>query len=61
MDKDTSKITNAEEAREFAIDWQQWASEQNMSYGELAEWSNILTELANKFDLTEEFIENGII
>lgn len=27
----------AEEARQFAIDWQNWQAEQSLSYGELAD------------------------
>jgi hypothetical protein len=50
-----------EEARQYAIDWQQWASEQSLSYLELAKWGDQFTELAEKFDLTDEFKENGII
>jgi len=49
------------EARQFAIDWQNWASEQSLSYGELVEWGDVLSGLAERFDLVEEFRENGII
>jgi len=48
------------EARQYAIDWQNWASEQNLSYGELAEWGAVFAKLGEKFNLTEEFKENGI-
>lgn len=51
----------ADEAREQAIDWQVWQSEQSMSYGECAAWQDYFTTLAKKFDLTEEFRENLII
>jgi hypothetical protein len=50
-----------EEARQYAKDWQIWASERNLSYGELAEWQAVFAELANKYDLVEEFKENAII
>lgn len=50
-----------EEARQCAIEWQSWASEQNLSYGELAEQQAYFESLANVWDLTEEFKENGII
>jgi len=53
--------TTQDEARSYAIEWQQWASTQNLSYGELAEWGQIFIELAHKFDLGKEFKENGII
>lgn len=54
-------ITTAEEARSYAIEWQTWQTEQDLSYQELSEWGNYFEELATKFDLTDEFKENGII
>lgn len=51
----------AEDARQYAIDWQNWQSKQNLSYGELAEWWEIFKDLADRFNLTEEFKENGIL
>lgn len=51
----------AEEARQLAIDWQTWSAEQSLSYGELAEWQAHFDKLAERFGLTEEFKENGII
>lgn len=54
-------ITTQDEARDYAIEWQQWSSDQNLSYGELGEWYDIFQELATRFDLEEEFKENGII
>lgn len=50
-----------EEARQYAIDWQYWLSGQNLSLGELADWQAHFEEIATKFDLTEEFKDNGII
>lgn len=61
MNPDTSNIKTAEEARQYAIEWEHWQSEQSLSYSELAEWQAIFETLADKFDLTEEFKENGII
>ena len=55
------RFTTADEARDVAIEWQHWVSEQNLSYGELAEWQSFFEELAERFDLTEEFTENGVI
>ena len=49
------------EARQLAIDWQAWQSEQALSYAELIEWQDTFTELANRYDLQKEFKENGII
>ena len=54
-------ISSREEARQKAIDWQSWASEQSLPYGELADWQSYFTDLAERYDLTEEFKENGII
>lgn len=49
------------DARQFAIDWQNWASEESLSYGELAEWCDAFRFLGEKFGLSDEFLENGII
>jgi len=55
------EVTTQDEARQYAIEWQHWAGEQSLSYGELAEWGAIFEELAERFDLVEEFKENCII
>lgn len=52
---------NAEEAREQAIDWQQWQATQNLSYDEILEWQNYFYHIAKKYDLEDEFYENGVI
>ena len=52
---------SVDSAREQAIDWQQWISEQSLSYGELLEWAGYFETLGKKFNLTDEFKENGII
>lgn len=55
-------ITTAAEARQHAIDWQVWASEQDLSYLELSQWGSYFQELAERFpELKDEFAENGII
>ena len=61
-------ITTQEEARMYAIDWQNWVSEQNeigkeptLYQSDLIEWQAVFEKLAEKFDLVEEFKENGII
>ena len=59
MEKQTPKTQ--EEARQYAIEWQQWASEQNLSYGELDEWGAEFETIGAKFDLLEEFKENCIL
>lgn len=50
--------------RNFAIDWQDWASQQSLSYGELTEWTSAIEQLAiatGSSELIEELKENGII
>lgn len=59
MNKQTLKTK--EEARQYAIEWQQWVSEQNLSYMELAHWQEYWNTIAYQFDLLEEFKENNII
>lgn len=66
--KPIAEVKTADEARDIAIDWQQWASEQNeigkeptLYTSDLVEYCEYFTTLAKKFDLTEEFKENGII
>jgi len=49
------------EASQEAIEYQHWASEQNLSWGEIAEYGDYFRELGRKFNLIEEFEENGII
>lgn len=63
-----SSIKSADEARELAIDWQIWASEQNqigeeatLYTSDLIEWQEFFEKLARRFKLTDEFKENGII
>jgi len=50
-----------EDAREHAIDFQAWQADQSMSMSECHEWYHHFTAIARKFDLKEEFEENGII
>lgn len=57
----TNEIKTKEQARQYGIDFQNWASNKDLSYGELCHFQNILTTVAEKFDLVDEFIENGII
>jgi hypothetical protein len=54
-------IYTKEQAEEYAKDFQRYAGDVDLSYGELAEWGEIFEELAERFDLTDEFKENGII
>lgn len=54
-------VISREEAREQAIDWQQWQATQNLSYDEILEWQNYFYHIAKKYDLEDEFNENGVI
>lgn len=55
-------IETQEEARDIAIEWQHWVSEQNLSWGEFADFGDYFESLVKKFpELAEEFKENGII
>ena len=56
-----STIKTPDEARQAAIDWQVWAADQSLSYGELADWAATLHELGERFNLIDEFTENGIL
>jgi len=60
MDK-TREIKSRGEAKQFAIDYQNWASEESLSYGEIIEWSEVFINLGRIYGLTDEFQENGII
>lgn len=51
----------ADEARQLAIDWQNWQSEQSLYMSEVADWQAFFEALAKKFNLTDEFKENAII
>lgn len=59
--KMSATIKTEDEARQFAIDWQNWQAEQSMSYFEASNWQAYFEALGRKFNLTEEFKENGII
>lgn len=52
---------NKEQAQQEAKEWQIEASEQSISYNELADKQAYFAELASKYGLTKEFKENGII
>jgi len=54
-------IQTPNEATDFAMDWQKWQATQNLSWGDLAEWTSVFEKLAVRFNLEEEFKENGII
>lgn len=49
-----------EEVRQIAIDWQIEASEQDYSYGELADYGEYFHKLGKRYGLLREFRENAI-
>lgn len=53
-------VKTQEEARALAVQWQHWQAEQDLSWEEVLRWQEFFGALAEKFDLTEEFHENGI-
>lgn len=62
------QVKTTEQAEQLAIDWQQWAGEQNeivkeptLFTSDLVDWAEYFTKLGNKFGLIEVFTENGII
>lgn len=55
------KVTSEGQAVDLAIEYQDWASEQDLSYGEVVYYTNYFEEVAKKFNLTDEFRENGIL
>lgn len=54
-------VKTEERARDIAIEWQATTQEEAMSWGEAIEHVDYFTVLANKYNLTDEFKENGII
>lgn len=54
-------IKTAEQARFEAIAWQHWLGDNSLAYSELLEYETYFIALAEKFNLTAEFSENGII
>jgi hypothetical protein len=54
-------VENAQQAEDLAIEWQHWMSGRNLTWSEMAEWSEFFTALGEKYDLLDTFQENGII
>jgi|PlaIllAssembly_1097288.scaffolds.fasta_scaffold02141_9 hypothetical protein len=59
--KPINKVKTKGEAQQLAIEYQSWVSEQSLSWGEVAFYSNYFRELGKKFGLIKEFKENAII
>ena len=54
-------IKTKEQARQYGIDYQNWASNKDLSYEDVIYFSYKLYVIAKKFGLVKEFRENGII
>ena len=62
IQKPIETIETAAEARDIAIEWQHWQSEQNLSWLETSQWGEYFEQIASKFpELKDELSENGII
>jgi len=55
------KPKNKSQARQVGIDFQQWVSNQALSYGQLSAYQSDLYKMAKRFGLVKEFRENGIV
>jgi hypothetical protein len=56
-----SPIKTRGQARQAAIDYQDWSSKRAMTYGELNVYQNKFRNIGKRFRLVREFKENGII
>ena len=59
--KNINEFKTKEEVRQYAIEWQIWQSDKDLSYWDVLEWQQFFSLLAKTFRLTTEFKENGII
>lgn len=50
-----------EDVRKLAISWQNYQSDKDLSYYEMSLWGEVFQILGERFDLLEEFKDNGII
>lgn len=56
-----ASIKTEGEARQLTIEYQNWVSKHELSYGELNKFQDYFVDLAYSFGLYDEFKENGII
>ena len=54
-------VESKQDARDIAIQWQQWQAEQALSWDDMAFYEDYFYRLARKNGLIKEFRENGII
>lgn len=62
LEQRVREVTTAGEARDVAIEWQQYAGHADLSWSEVADAQTDLENLVDRFpELEAEFRENGII
>jgi len=61
MHKSIEDIKTREEARQEAIEIQNWISQNSLSYSGLCDYQEYFRVLGEKFNLIDEFKENGLI
>ena len=49
------------EARDIAIEWQQWFRGEKMFMSDFVRWQDAFDRVAKKYRLVREFKENGIV
>lgn len=54
-------VRSKDEARQYAIDWQMWASEAPLYLTELVDWYDEFTKIGKRWGLLREFREEGIL
>lgn len=54
-------VKTKKQARQKAIDYQFWQTNQNLSYEEAINWEYYFRSLSRRFNLNAEFSENGLI
>lgn len=59
--KRMEKVNTPEQAEELAVEWQTSFNSKSKYWSEVFEEAELLAGLAAKFNLTEEFEENGIL
>ena len=61
LKKPINEFKDKDQAREFAIDWQNWVGDQALSLQELVDWQDYLEEIGKRYGLLAEFKENTIV
>lgn len=61
MLKQIKGIKTKDQARSFAVNWQNWQSKQIFTWYDNITWQYEMKKIGRKFGLIREFKENGII